>query len=485
MKKTPIKTIMWFRRDLRLADNPALYEAARNGGVIPLFVLEDATDMVFSPGGASRWWLHHSLSALNKALSKKGAPLILRRGDPREIVPALADETGADAVHWNRRYDFDGIETDKAIKSTLHDQGIEAVSFNGALLREPWEFKTKTGGFYKVYTPFWKTMQANGPGRDDALPAPKKIVPADNIDAIKSDDLADWALLPTTPNWAAEFPDQWRPGEDHAKKALDRFLKTAVDRYGDERNRPDIEGTSRLSPHLAFGEMSPLQIWRTTMARIEAGDVQNGEGMKFLSEVVWREFSHVLLFHYPEIQSKPLKAPFANFPWRDDQETLKKWQTGQTGYPIIDAGMRQLWRTGWMHNRVRMIVGSFLVKNLMIPWQEGERWFWDTLVDADPANNTASWQWVAGCGADAAPYFRIFNPVTHGEKFDPDGTYVRRFVPEIAELPSKHIHAPFNAPLSLLKGANITLGDTYPHPIVDLSETRKRALAAYDDIRAA
>ena len=473
-------SIVWFRNDLRLADNPALHAAREAGGpVIPLYILDE--DAPRAPGGASRWWLHHSLSGLSGDLEKTGAPLILRRGPSDAVLADLIAETGATRVFWNRRYYAEHVALDKHLKSDLEDRGVDVKSLNGALLREPWEVKTNSGGFYRVYSPFWRALRAMGPARPAPLPKPRKIPGAPTPPA--SDRLDDWRLLPTAPNWAEEIADVWTPGEDGAHKRLGAFLKGPVDHYADGRNRPDCELTSRLSPHLAFGEIGPLQIWRETHARIERGDIDEKSADKFLSEIAWREFSYNLLFHYEDLPEKPLREEFAAYPWREDAEGLKAWQDGLTGYPIVDAGMRQLWRTGWMHNRVRMIVASFLIKDLLVPWQEGEAWFWDTLVDADIANNAASWQWVAGCGADAAPYFRIFNPVSQGEKFDPDGEYVRKFVPELAALPAKHIHAPWTAPEALLLQCGISLGKTYPNPIVDHGEARRRALSGYDTIK--
>jgi deoxyribodipyrimidine photo-lyase len=472
-------SIIWFRKDLRTADNPALCAAlARGGPVIGLYVLEEGRPL--SPGRAQRWFLHHALEALGKRLSALAVPLILRRGDAGKEVLALARETGAGAVFWNRRYAGAEIEQDKEAKAALAEAEIDAESFNGSLVREPWEVKTKTGGPYRVYTPFWNALRALGPGRAPT-PAPGKKTPSAPRAASLS--LSDLRLPPSKPDWAYEFADHWTPTEDGARAALDAFIANPSKRYGEDRNRPDLPGTSRLSPHLAVGLISPVEIWRRVATAIEAGKIPDAEGWKFLSEIAWREFAYHLLYFNPSMATEPLRPEFQAFPWRDDAPALAAWKKGATGVPIVDAGMRELWRTGWMHNRVRMITASFLVKNLLIDWREGERWFWDTLVDADPGNNAASWQWVAGSGADAAPYFRIFNPVTQGEKFDPDGAYVRRYVPELAGLPAETIHQPWTASEQALKRAKIDLGATYPHPIADLGETRKRALAAYDEMR--
>ena len=478
--QTSSPVIVWFRNDLRVEDNPALHAARETGApVIPVYILDD--DMPHAPGGASRWWLHHSLDALSAQLSGLGAPLVLRRGGSETRLKALVEETGAGAVFWNRRYHAAHIETDKRLKSELSAAGLHVETFNGLLLREPWEVKTGSGGHYKVYSPFWRALRAMGPARPAAPPTPRKLKGPDA--APSSEVLADWALLPENPDWAAEFSETWTPGAKGAHKRLKDFLSGPVDQYSDGRNRPDCEFTSRLSPHLAFGEIGPTQVWRETRAAIDKGAVGEANADKFLSEIAWREFSYNLLFHYGDLPDQPLRKEFAHYPWRDDKAGLRAWRKGETGYPIVDAGMRQLWRTGWMHNRVRMIVASFLIKDQLIPWQEGEAWFWDTLVDADLANNAASWQWVAGCGADAAPYFRIFNPVSQGQKFDPDGDYVRAFVPEIAGLPKKYIHAPWTAPEHILQEFGVTLGKTYPKPIVDHAEARRRALEGYDKIK--
>ncbi len=446
--------------------------------MLGLFVLEDGRPL--SPGGAQRWFLHHALKDLYDRLAALGVPLVLRRGDGGKEVLGLATETAAGALFWNRRYASAEIEQDKEAKAALAAAGVEAQSFNGSLLREPWEVKTKTGGPYRVYTPFWNALRALGPDRAPMAAPEKKAPSAPRFSSLK---LGDLGLLPTKPDWAGEFPQHWTPTEDGARAALDAFIAKPSKRYGEDRNRPDLAGTSRLSPHLAVGLISPVEIWRRVAAAIEAGKVPDAEGWKFLSEIAWREFAYHLLYFNPAMATEPLRPEFRAFPWRDDPPALSAWKKGMTGVPIVDAGMRELWRTGWMHNRVRMITASFLVKNLLIDWREGERWFWDTLADADAANNAASWQWVAGSGADAAPYFRIFNPVTQGEKFDPDGAYVRRYVPELAGLPAETIHQPWTASEQALRRAKVELGRTYPHPIADLGETRKRALAAYDDMR--
>jgi deoxyribodipyrimidine photo-lyase len=447
--------IVWFRQDLRLADNPALHAAAASGApLICLFILDDKIAGDWKWGGASRWWLHHSLAALDKSLKGK---LVLRKGDAATIIKALVKESGADKVMWNRCYEPFAVERDKALKAGLGDK---AHSFNGALLHEPWELKTGAGTPFRVFTPFWKAMRARDV--DKALPAPRALThhPA------TGDVLADWKLLPTHPNWAKGF--DWTPGEKAAQDALYEFLD-GVDDYGAARDLPDRDGTSRLSPHLHWGEISPRQIWHAVQARSHSHGSET-----FLKELGWREFCTQLLFHNPALPEKPLDARFAKFPWRRSEKDFTAWTRGQTGIPIVDAGMRQLWQTGWMHNRVRMIVASLMIKHLGIHWREGERWFWDTLVDADLASNAANWQWVAGCGADAAPFFRIFNPVLQGRKFDPKGAYVRHFVPELTDVPDKYVHAPWEAPQP---PAN------YPRPIVDLAQGRERALNAFKALK--
>lgn len=474
--------IVWFRRDLRIEDNPALHAARQSGAaVIPVYILDD--DQPHAPGAASLWWLHHSLTALAKNLTNAGATLVLRKGDAETEIKKIVEETGASGVFWNRRYHAKHLEIDKRAKKDLTKIGVLVKSFNGALLREPWELQTGAGGSYRVYTPFWKSLRRAGPAREQTLPRMRSIPGLQKPP--RSDDLNHWDLTPSKPNWAKEIAAVWEPGEAGARKRLNSFLDEPIDRYMNGRDRPDRNYTSRLSPHLAFGEISPLQIWCAVHAKMEKSEINDADADKFLSELAWREFSYNLLFHFEALPEKPLRQEFESYPWRNDEEDFSAWSKGMTGYPIIDAGMRQLWRTGWMHNRVRMIVASFLIKDLLIPWQRGAAWFWETLVDADLANNSASWQWVAGCGADAAPYFRIFNPVTQGEKFDPDGDYVRDYVPELTNLSPKYIHSPWTTPPSVLQEAGVTLGKTYPNPIVIHAEARRRALEGYDIIKSA
>ncbi|MBB4301332.1 deoxyribodipyrimidine photo-lyase [Rhodobium orientis] len=480
---TGAPVLLWFRRDLRLADNPALAAAIDTGRpVVPVYVRDDEDAGDRAPGGASRWWLHGSLKALADDLASRGSRLILRSGKAADVLDDLLQETGATSVFWNRRYEPWATARDEAIKTSLKERGIAAKSFNAALIREPWEIQTKDGGPYKVFTPFWKALRGLGdPDRPE--PAPDRIPAPDALP--KTENLDDWKLPPEKPDWAGGLRHTWTPGEKGAQEQLASFVDEAVMAYDDKRNFPGTDGTSRLSPHLHFGEIGPRQVWH---AAIAAGMSATGQPMPkgvetFLSEIAWREFSYHLLYHFPTIPKEPLRPEFADFDWKDDAEGLKAWQEGRTGYPIVDAGMRELWATGWMHNRVRMIVASFLVKDLLVHWRDGEAWFWDTLVDADLANNTASWQWVAGSGADAAPYFRVFNPVLQGEKFDPDGTYVRRWVPELKDLSGKAVHAPWTAQPLELKEAGIALGRDYPEPIVDHAVARKRALERYQRMK--
>jgi len=476
-------TLLWFRRDLRLHDNPALAAAvARGRPVLAVYLLDDADAGNWAPGGASRWWLHQSLSALGAGLAARGSRLILRRGPAAAAIDRLLAETGADAVYWNRRYEPWATTRDAEIKTALRGRGLEVRSFNAALLREPWTLRTGKGDPYRVFTPFWKALRAGGEP-PAPLPAPDRIATPATLPA--SDDLASWRLQPTAPDWAGGLRAEWSPGEAGATARLDAFLDNAVFDYRDRRNLPGMRGTSRLSPHLHFGEIGPGRIWHAVTARAvaETGTAMPAGVETYLSEIAWREFSHHLLFHFPTLPEAPLRAEFAGFPWAEDGPGLAAWQRGLTGFPIVDAGMRELWATGWMHNRVRMIVASFLVKDLLLPWRLGEDWFWDTLVDADLASNAASWQWVAGSGADAAPYFRVFNPSLQGARFDSDGAYVRHWVPELASLPDHALHAPWTARPLDLADAGIRLGRDYPAPIVDHAAARDRALAAFARIR--
>jgi len=468
--------IVWFRNDLRITDNPALFEAAKTGQPLILVYILDTQD-ARPMGSASLYWLHHSLTALAQDIKALGGELLFRRGAAQEVLETLISDTSADTVMWNRRYEKQGRESDSALKARLKEKGLTVKSYNANLLTEPWDIEKKTGGYYKVFTPYWRAARAyisENEHKVEPLAAPEKL---DSLTSVETLSLEDLALLPTKPDWGSKMDAFWTPGSKGAHQALSKFLDGSVENYPDDRNRPDKEdGTSKLSPHLAFGEISPREIRKASHAC-----ELNTE--TFMSEVGWREFSYVLLYHNPDLPTANFKSEFDKFEWEDNAEGLRRWQTGNTGYPFVDAGMRELWATGWQHNRVRMVTASFLIKHLLIHWNRGEEWFWDTLVDADTASNSASWQWVAGSGADASPYFRIFNPFTQGEKFDPEGDYVRKYIPEIAKLPNKYIHRPWDAPKHVLAQAGVKLGETYPNPIVDHKTAREKALSAYKQSR--
>ena len=468
-------TILWFRQDMRLADNPALAEAVARGRVLPVYILDPDLPL----GAASRWWLHGSLEALARDLAGRGVSLVLRRGRPLDVLRMLVERTGAGAVHWNRCYEPAAVARDQIIKAALGADGIDARSLGAALLAEPWELKSGAGEPYKVFTPFWRALAARAPF-DRPLAAPASIAAGP---AVPSDDLASWNLRPAHPDWAEGLRACWQPGEAGAVTRLSHFLECLVANYAAARDLPAADATSRLSPHLHWGEISPRQVWAAADQAALAAPASSAGATAFLRELAWREFSMHLLFHWPDMATRAWKPAFEEFPWREDAASLRAWRPGRTGYPIVDAGMRELWATGYMHNRVRMIVASFLVKDLLIDWRAGASWFEDTLVDADLANNRASWQWVAGSGADAAPFFRIFNPVTQGRKFDAAGEYVRRHVPELRHLDARFIHAPWEAPSSVLEAAGVMPGETYPAPIVDHAEARQRALAAFAELK--
>jgi deoxyribodipyrimidine photo-lyase len=455
--------LLWFRQDLRLADNPALTAAVATGRpIVPLFILHEASDG--RPwGAASLWWLDKALRFLDLDLRLAGSRLILRRGDPAAIVPAMAHQLGAE-VYWNRLYGPAAMERDSELKAALG-----ASSFNAALMVEPWRVKSGSGAPYQVFTPFWKAAQALI-GDEPPQPAPRRIAPAAAWPA--SDLIDDWRLHPRAPDWSPGFGD-WFPGEKGAQARLQAFTWLRLDRYRDARDRPDMDGTSGLSPHLHWGEIGPRQVRAAVLTAVKEGRAAAADSAKVLAELGWREFNHHLLHHHGAIARRNIRPEFDRFPWRSDAAGLAAWKEGRTGYPIVDAGMRELWATGFMHNRVRMITASFLIKHLLIHWREGEAWFWDCLVDADEANNGANWQWSAGSGADAQPFFRIFNPVAQGERFDPAGDYVRRWVPELRDAAAKIIHRPWEA-----GGAA-----GYPAPIVDHAQARARALEAFRQMR--
>jgi len=474
-------TIVWFRQDLRLQDNPALAAALKSGAIVPVYILDEAGEGDWPAGAASRWWLHHSLASLDAELRARGSRLVLAKGESSAVLRSLVQQASATAVHWNRRYEPAIIARDKVLKADLLAAKVDARSFNAALLFEPHAVQNKSGGPFQVFTPFWRhclALPVEAPVRLPAgdLPAPAKW-PA-------SLPLAGLHLLPAI-KWDAGLAAAWEPGEAAARKRLKKFTGGAMADYAERRDRPDTAGTAVLSPHLHFGEIGPRQVWAAVRAMSKDSGVfpANRGAQVFLSEVGWREFAYHLLYHFPRTPQEPLRKEFARFPWRKDRGQLRAWQRGRTGYPVVDAGLRQLWATGWMHNRVRMIVASFLVKHLRLSWQEGAAWFWDTLVDADLASNTLGWQWTAGCGADAAPYFRIFNPILQGAKFDPEGNYVRRWVPELARMPAEFIHRPWEAPLHVLAEAGVGLGSDYPQPVVDHGEARAAALAALQSLR--
>ncbi len=467
------KAIVWFRQDLRVSDNPALHAAARSGAtIIPVYIHDDEDAGDWAPGSASRWWLRKSLTALDASLD--GALHILR-GPAAEIIPRLVKELDADAIYWNRCIEPWRVERDTAIKKGLLDSGIPAHSFNGSYLYDPAVVAKQDGTPYRVFTPFYRNGCQEFSPREP-LPEPPDL----RLDtSSRLDQLDEKPLLPAFP-WFESEEHGWRPGEAGAREALSSFLESGFDNYAEGRDRPDLDAVSRLSPHLHFGEISPHQVRQAVLDH--AGDPDDDNADKFLSELGWREFSAHLLYHWPELPHDNLQKKFDRFPWVEDESARKAWADGVTGYPIVDAGMRQLARTGFMHNRVRMIVASFLIKNLLQDWRFGAAYFWNGLLDADLANNSASWQWVAGSGADAAPYFRIFNPVTQGRKFDPHGNYVRHYLPELAHLPDKFVHCPWEAPDHVLDAASVRLGKDYPRPIVDLKESRTRALDAYNDL---
>ncbi len=470
------KTLMWFRQDLRIYDNPALVSACLSSTVFPVYIYDrsHATDSAL--GGASQWWLQQSLLALNKALNHS---LTVLSGEPLSQLLTLLAHTGATQVVWNRSYEPWQIQCDKHIKTHLKQAGYTVHSFNGSLLWEPWQILTKTGTVYKVFTPFYRKGCLTAPPPRLPLDAPKN--PVYQAIAELNQGIDSLALLPKI-NWYHTIAQRWEPGEQAAQQHLAAFLENTIQQYPQARNIPSLNGTSSLSPYLHFGELSIHQLWHAVLTHASSNSEDNANDC-FLSELGWREFSHYLLYHFPDLPSQNFNKKFNDFAWCPADEKLRAWQRGQTGVPIIDAGMRELWQTGFMHNRVRMLVGSYLVKNLRLHWQHGAAWFWECLVDADLAANSASWQWVAGSGADAAPFFRIFNPVLQGEKFDPEGDYVRHYCPELQHLPNAFIHQPWAAPLSILSQAGITLGQTYPYPLVDLKLSRQHALEAYQAIK--
>ena len=465
--------LLWFRRDLRLNDNPALAAAMVPGRpIVPIYVSDE-----MDTGGASRWWLHHSLTSLDGHIRCRGGELVIREGDPATIIPELAASTGASAMYFGHRYEPAAVRQETALARSIGDD-VDLVGCHGHVLRHPDSVRTQNGAVYKVFTPYYKRAMSLGePELPDTATREAEFVAAD-VESIPIDELG---LLPRGPDWSPGLQRTWEPGEDGALQRLDAATEQ-LGAYAEHRDHPAIDKTSRLSPHLHFGELSPRQVWHA----VKAASSRNGDEVSaemLLRQLYWRDFSAYLLYHFSSLPNQPLRPEFKHFPWVEDPEALAAWQAGRTGYPIVDAGMRQLWETGWMHNRVRMVVASFLVKHLLIPWQQGADWFLDTLVDADLANNSASWQWVAGCGTDAAPYFRIFNPIAQGKKFDPDGDYVRRYVPELADMPKQLVHEPWLADAGTQHAAGVVIGEDYPRPLVDHAEARQRALDAYGQAR--
>ena len=473
----PPPTIVWFRNDLRLSDNTAIAEAIDIGApVLPVYIYDSEAYGAWKPGEASNWWLHHALQSLGRSLESLGGKLVLRQGDSLQVLKDVVAESGAKRLYWNRRYEGSQRELDARIKRYFLDAGLEVKSFNSTLLNEPHTVSTKAGKPCKVYTPYFKNVKDRPveppvEPRLDALNFPKSYPKSESLEAID--------LMPKK-DWHRGFVEHWEPTEAAALEQLDRFLQERVIVYDSKRDFPEVDGTSCLSPYLHFGQIGPRQIIHELNLRM---DTTADGPFVYLKEIYWREFAYNVLYHFPDTPDRPLQPAYADFPWESDKVLLHAWQRGRTGYPIVDAGMRQLWQTGWMHNRVRMIVASLLVKHLLQDWKQGASWFWNTLVDADLASNTLGWQWSGGCGADAAPYFRVFNPMTQGQKFDPNGNYVRRFVPELAALPAKYIHAPWEAPDGLLQNAGVVLGETYPYPVIEHKAGRARALDAFSRFR--
>jgi deoxyribodipyrimidine photo-lyase len=487
MTDTSPPVIYWFRQDLRLNDLPALQAAAASGQpVIPCYIHDPDSAGAWAPGAASRWWLHHSLESLARDIDSAGGRLLVLQGDTRQRLLSLADAVGATGIYASRCHEPWAAALEQQLHSACEKRELPFKRFPGSLLFEPEQVLNQSGGPFKVFTPYWKACLRQPEPRAPRAWNPRGVFQALDVPADitgRGDSLAELELLPVAPDWASHWSEFWQPGEAGARARLNTFLETGIRDYSEGRNHPARDSTSRLSPHVHFGEISPRQIWHAAQHARAANPGLEEEIGKFLSELGWREFSHHLLHHFPHIPEQPFKPVFANFPWLGDRAALRAWQQGQTGYPIVDAGMRELWHTGYMHNRVRMIVASFLTKHLLLPWRAGEDWFWDTLVDADLANNACGWQWVAGSGADASPYFRIFNPTLQGEKFDGQGDYTRHWVPELAGLPDRYLQEPARAPAEVLQSAGVRLGENYPHPIVDHKEARAAALAAYGSIK--
>ncbi|MEN2494904.1 MAG: Deoxyribodipyrimidine photo-lyase [Hyphomicrobiaceae bacterium hypho_1] len=481
--------LVWFRNDLRLTDHPALHQAEKKGvPVICLYVFDDEASGLWSMGTASRWWLHHSLIALRTDLRQLGSDLILRSGNTTEILIDIAVQTRVEEIYCSKQFEPRASAIERGLRQSLENKNITLHCFPGQLLHSPERLCTKIRKPYKVYTPFWRALTAAE--IRTPKPAPTKLLMPEI--SLKSETVEDWNLLSNVSDWTEKLYEIWKPGEKSARQRLKAFIENSAATYHLDRDQPRqpnaVPGTSKLSPHLHFGEISPAECWHAASLKV-VQNLAESKGLEtFRKELAWRDFSYHLLHHTPSLPTQPFREQFVNFPWRAQSEIrdvqLKAWQNGNTGYPIVDAGMRELRTTGWMHNRVRMVVASFLTKHLLIPWQLGQAWFWDHLVDADLASNTAGWQWVSGCGADAAPYFRIFNPITQGQKFDPNGEYVRFWVPEIRIVPNKFIHTPWLCPEDILNVHEVKIGSTYPKPIVDHKQARIEALNAYKKIKS-
>ncbi len=478
-------TVVWLRHSLRLSDHAALTHAAERGQVVPVFVWAPDQEGDWPPGGAHRWWLHHSLQALDADLRTRGSRLVVRHGDSLGELLDVATASGADRVVWQSRYEPALRQRDAEVRDGLAEAGLDARTFAGRILHDPDQVQTGSGGPYKVFTPFWNRF------RDEVTvgePLPRPRLGATSApdawpDSVELDALGLTDLAQDGVRWADGMADEWTPGEAGALDRLETFLDESLLDYPDGRNVPAARDTSMLSPHLHWGEISPRTVWHETEARVSNG-VSRQAADKFLSEIAWREFSYHVLYHFPRTPTQPLKEKYAAMPWRADSASFEAWKRGLTGYPLVDAGMRQLWAIGWMHNRLRMVTASFLTKDLLIRWQDGAAYFWDTLCGGDLANNSMGWQWAAGSGADAQPFFRIFNPVSQSKTHDPDGAYIRRWVPELSDLPAKHLHAPWDAPAEVLDQAGVVLGETYPRPIVDHGEARDAALEALKAVNA-
>lgn len=465
-------SIIWFRKDLRLHDNLAYLEACKHEKILPIFIFDNDLDEYGKIGGASLWWLEQSLHKLKATLSNN---LTVVQGNSKSILLKMCTKYDVKNVYWNRCYEPDRIASDTIIKSQLKKNNINAISFNSSLLWEPWEVKNKSGGPYKVFTPFYKKGCLNA-----AKPRYPfmKVPQSKTIKTNDNEDIYNFKLNSNVSHWSNKFNKYWVPGEKSALNKFDLFIKNGSENYALGRNFPSKNNVSRLSPHLHWGEISPFYIWDIAQKKIFGNNKE-----VFLSEIAWREFSYSLLFNFPHLNEKNLKTNFNTFEWIDNLDDYNSWKSGKTGYPIVDAGIRELWETGYMHNRSRMITASFLVKNLLTHWKHGERWFWDCLLDADLANNSASWQWIAGTGTDSTPFFRIFNPITQAEKFDSEASYIKKYLPQLRQLPNKYIYSPWTTPKSILTECNLELGKDYPLPIIDYTYSRKRALAAYNTFR--